>query len=148
MKSERTLYRLASISADYRACHAIMRANGNFDQQLHFPTVVAERDGRILGFLSTNECDWCLLAGPLETVGRNAIMALRLIEAYEAALRVMGITRYCFSISRANNSWLEQLRTHHMEEIASDTQNVVFERILPGDPLSTASATMLMQEAA
>lgn len=138
MKPIKTLYRLATTAADYRACHALMRANGNFSQQLHFPTVVADRDGRILGFLSTNECDWCLLAGPLETQTPNPIMVMRLCEAYENALRMMGITRYCFSIAKSQKRWIEQTSSFDMvEAIAEDSENIVFEKILAGDPLHT-----------
>lgn len=138
MKPTKTLYRLATSGADYRACRALMRVNGNFDQQLHFPTVVAERNGRIIGFLSTNECDWCLMAGPLETQTPNPIMVMRLVEAYENAIRLMGITRYCFSINKKQKRWIEQTSSFDMvEAIAEDDENIVFEKILAGDPLHT-----------
>jgi len=142
MKPVSTLYRLASTAADYRACHAIMRANQNFhDLQLHWPTVVAERNGKILGFMSTNKCDWCLLAGPLETSTHNPIMVMRLAEAYEAALRVAGITRYCFAIKRSQKRWLEQVSSLDMTtEVAGDKNEAIFEKILPGDPLVTRIA--------
>lgn len=138
MKPLKTLYRLASTAADYRACHALMRANANFNQQLHFPTVVADRDGKIWGFLSTNECDWCLMAGPLETQTPNPIMVMRLVEAYENVIRLMGVTRYCFAIRKDQKRWIEQTSSFDMvEAIAEDDNNIVFEKILAGDPLAT-----------
>lgn len=138
MKPRDTLYRLAATAADYRACHAIMRTNGNFDQQLKFPTVVADRGGKIVGFLSTNACDWCHMAGPLETSNGSPIMVMRLIEAYENLIRLMGLTRYCFSIAKSQKRWIEQTSSFDMvEAIAEDEENIVFEKILAGDPMHT-----------
>lgn len=142
MQPRDTLYRLASTAADYRACHALMRTNQNFsDQQLHWPTVVAERDGKILGFMSTNTCDWCILSGPLETTSHNPIMVMRLVEAYESALRIMGITRYCFAIKRVKKQWVEQVQSLDMVfHVGGDEEEIVFEKILPGDPMYTRVA--------
>ena len=46
-----TTYRLAT-TADLRRCHALMREQGE-PSTLSWLTVVAERDGKLLGFLSS-----------------------------------------------------------------------------------------------
>lgn len=66
-----------------------------------FPTVVAEREGRILGFLGTHDREDCILAGPLgvrDREGRSrAIIAWRLLQAYEVVLAHAGVSAYYFT---------------------------------------------------
>lgn len=141
MQPRDTLYRIASAGSDYRACHAINKALGKPGKPLHFPTVVAERDGKILGYLSTHrEVTWCLMAGPLEVLTPSPFMSMRLIEAYESVLKAVGITRYCFAIDKGQQGWIEQVKISGANIIAEDEKDVVFERIFPGDPYYSEQA--------
>ena len=63
---------------------------------------------------------------------------MRLIEAYENLIRLMGLTRYCFSIAKSQKRWIEQTSSFDMvEAIAEDDENIVFEKTLAGDPMHT-----------
>lgn len=126
-----TIYRLAVIE-DLPACNAILEAQFGQSWPLGFPTVVAERDGEILGLLSTNtECNWALMAGPLALKRPSFITVMRLCEAYEVVLRKMGVTRYCFFISVWNNKWIRQATEIGCKVIRSNDKNLFFERLLP-----------------
>lgn len=116
--------------------------HGRFqDCKLAWPTVVAERDGRVIGFMASSPCDWCLMGGPMDMETPSPIMAMRLIEAYENLLIRSGITRYCFYIEATNKRWIEQVSAiDFVTQIGGDEQNVIFEKLLPGDPKITKAA--------
>lgn len=125
-----TIYRLADNPRDYAACHEIMRTNGSKDWDLHWPTVVAVRDKQIIGFLSSNKVDWCVMAGPLELARPSPFVVLRLIEAYENVMRFMGVTQYCFFIAKSNQHWMRQAEAIGLTRIRENEFNVFYERIL------------------
>lgn len=125
-----TVYRLADNPRDYAACHAIQRANAAVDWTLHWPTVIAVRDGEVIGFLSSNKVNWCQMAGPLELKRPSAFVALRLVEAYEQVMRFLGVERYCFFIARTNRPWLDQAFRLGLIPIRANDENIFFERIL------------------
>lgn len=104
----RTTYRLAKSPADYRRCRALQTT----PDTLSFPTVMAERDGAVIGFLATQPRRDLLVAGPLVTTLTGqaaAILIMRLIDAYEAVLRQAGVTLYLFSVERTNTAWLAKV---------------------------------------
>lgn len=102
MHPDSTIYRLARDEDDYFL--DLMQWG---DVPRRFPTVVAERDGVIVGYLATDARPEFICAGPLYVdlpSGRSgAVIALRLLEAYEAVLRVAGVESYYFSIEKP--SW-------------------------------------------
>lgn len=129
MHPSKTLYRLAE-EADYETCYKILKKNKRpAHWQLNFPTVVAVRRGRVIGFLSTVKSDWALMAGPLESP--NVFVSMRLAEAYENALRFMGVSRYCFFIRKdhPNPKWAEQAG-QLATPIKQDSERIYYERIL------------------
>lgn len=133
-----TLYRIAE-DYDYDACYDLAKVNGRPPQLLCFPTVVAERDDEIVGFLSSNRCSWCIMAGPLEMINPSGITAMRLLEAYENCLHAMGVTRYCFTVANANldGKWLKIVQTF-FTVLNKDDSHTLFERIL-SEPLQLAA---------
>jgi hypothetical protein len=71
-----------------------------------FPTVIAERDGKIVGLMATRpnrddvvECH--------AVKADSAFIALRLMECYERILRVFDIKGYCFSMSKENRYFMD-----------------------------------------
>lgn len=74
------------------------------DVKLSFPTVMALRDGKLVGFLSTRASKKAVMAGPLVMNGllSKGIVAMRLAEAYEQILSEAGVTDYLFSIDKGN----------------------------------------------
>lgn len=99
MRPRDTKYRLAASPRDYQKCRALFIENHGAEplRSFSFPTVVAERAGEIVGFLSTWDQKTALIAGPLEVKGgKNMFMFIRLIEAYENVLRAAGVKRFLF----------------------------------------------------
>lgn len=105
MKPIKTTYRLAAVPSDYRA----VRALSGTTERMTWPTVVAERDGRIIGCFGTYFSDDAIVAGAMHAP--HAIVGLRLIEAYERVLRLAGVRSYLFSIAvDAPASWRHTLK--------------------------------------
>ena len=112
MKPIKTLYRVADNSGDYKKCHALLREIApEEDRAFNWPTVVAERDGEIIGFLSTRDLRGRLEAGPLiiGVEGHKSFVALRLIEAYENLLSLLGYKGYIFSVVKSNPKWVKSV---------------------------------------
>jgi hypothetical protein len=68
-----------------------------------YPTIVAEREGKIVGVLATTPHRYRIIAGPLAIdpgIKVKSFVALRLIEAYEVILRLSGVTQYYFNIRK------------------------------------------------
>lgn len=105
-----TLYRLSELS-DMLILKKIWRDNEHLfgkPKQLGWPTVIAERNGKILGFISTWPKAKLITAGPLILAANShPIVAVRLIEAYENILRVSGVTTYFFHIESENKDWMD-----------------------------------------
>lgn len=92
---------------DKRRCRKIADAQGITDP-CSFPTVLAERDGQVLGFLATARSDKAVIAGPLviaPEARRPVIVMMRLIEAYEVVLKRAGVVSFYFHVAEANPMW-------------------------------------------
>lgn len=92
-----TTYRLIG-RKDYRAAHQFIASEGFARSTLGFPTIVAEREGELIGLLGTVIKDNMILAGPLviKSDRPRSFTLVRLVEAYEAAMRHIGVKSYIF----------------------------------------------------
>lgn len=125
-----TSYRLATTPADYRKCQALMREYRE-PVPLSFPTVMAERDGELIGFLSTHTKHGAVVAGPLVIrEGLRAFTMVRLIEAYDRVMWRAGVKSYHFHVSAANAQWREQIERFGMTPWHTDEQGAWFKREL------------------
>jgi len=120
MTPEHTIYRL-STEADEPQIQ--MLRDGDVPRA--FPTVVAERDGKIIGFLGTHALPNGIVAGPLTvdlpSYRARGIVALRLIQTYEFILmQAPGITSYLYSVD-GDAPWAAATgrcdRTHYIGEV-------------------------------
>lgn len=105
----RTTYRVATTLADFKACHAVLRANGIDEaERLQKPAVLAERDGQCLGFASSRYMHGRLTLGRIQLAGgkHKPWTAMRLFDAYERLLTVYGVTQYLVSVE-ADNTYLK-----------------------------------------
>lgn len=93
-------YRIAT-KKDYRTLHAFMAEQEAERNTLGFPTVLAEKDGEILGLLGTLVKSNLIIAGPLviKKDRPRYFTIIRLVEAYEAAMLSLGVTSYIFGTS-------------------------------------------------
>ena len=133
MRPASTRYRLAT-----EADEAALRALPQGDVPRRFPTIVAERDGAIVGYLATHDRPDMILAGPLEVVipegHSRGVMALRLIQAYEFVLgQFDGVHSYFYAT--ADPAWIEATTRCERTRFCYEYPNGLhlFERDLPTD---------------
>lgn len=90
-------YKVAVNPGDYARAHRLMKEYGGSKQKLTFPTILAVKDGEVVGLIGTRIYKDMIVAGPVvvrRTMG--ALGAIRLVEAYENAMRNMGIEWFIF----------------------------------------------------
>ena len=107
-----TVYRVARSPADFRHCHELMVHTGHQAPiRLHKPTVIARREDKLLGFVSSlfYRRKWLVLGHIELAQGRHAPWtSLRLMEAYERVLRSVGIDGY-YVLARADRPFIQEL---------------------------------------
>jgi len=115
MKPQRTTYRLINekTAPEVPAIEYLWKKHkiGPI-KPLGFPTIVAEREKRIIGFLSSRPSKEMVAAGPLvvDVEGNRAFVAMRLVDFYEKVLVSAGVTLYTFRVSKtAPKSWLNTI---------------------------------------
>lgn len=86
-----------------------------------WPTIIAKKGDRIEGFLSTQENKNIVIAGPFEA--ESPQIALRLISAYEAILRGIGLSTYWFHVERNNEKWLDMVRRSQTAVLIEEDDN-------------------------
>lgn len=96
-----TTYRMIDKPSEYARCHHLMTRNLMTKEKLGFPTVIAERDEKVIGFLSTHRKDGYVTAGPLVIdKATGPITAMRLLEAYDQVMRALGLQAYLFGVEK------------------------------------------------
>lgn len=124
-----TTYRLATSPADYKRCQAFMREHQP-PVPLSFPTVMAERDGEMVGLLSTHTKHGAVVAGPLVLRKGHGITMIRLIEAYDTVMWRAGVRSYHFHVSAGNAKWRSQIERAGLAAWREDEQGAWFKRSL------------------
>ena len=134
MATSPVMYRLAQNPADYRLCHALLRASDGPEVGFGFPTVMGVRDNALVGFLGTLKAKEAIVAGPLvmdPTMKAPGRYALRLLEVYEAVLARAGVQSYIFGTDPANAVIQAFLDTLGLEPYATDpTTNWYVKKVL------------------
>ena len=129
MRPMETTFSLVRPGGAFNKLYALAKRTGKplVSGTLNFPTVAAERDGRVIGFLSTLPVEGLIVAGPLVLEkAPNMLLAIRLGEAYEVVLRAAGVTTYHHSVEKDRLeyiSMLERLGYAKVEE--TETQAVM-----------------------
>ena len=100
-----TQFRVASTEADYDDCMDLIAENGwPVGYQLLHPTIMAERDGYLIGMIGTRVSRWPedepFLAGPLaiRTDMKRPVLAYKLLVQYERAMRTLGWDHIIFDV--------------------------------------------------
>ena len=104
MTPTHTTYKLARPGGQYNALYAMAKRAGGRPRigDFGFPTVVAERGGKVIGFVATRPDERAVIAGPLVIEGGpNPFVFLRLAEAYENVLRAAGVKAYLHQIDKS-----------------------------------------------
>jgi hypothetical protein len=126
-------YRLVTEPQEYAICHRLLKERGDQDQPMTFPTVLARRDGKPIGFISTQPSNKAVAVGKLvvQETNRPLIIALRLSEAYENVLRLAGIKTYLFPVDRKRPEFLKVVeKLGVVEQVRESTSNIWFRRTL------------------
>lgn len=79
---------------------------------LIFPTIVALRQGEIIGFLGTMTPHDIITAGPLvfrPGIQGKGFLLSRMWQLYEQTFRTIGILQYHFFVETSNTEWLQQV---------------------------------------
>lgn len=107
-------YRLACTPEDYKYCHDFLRGLED-DRPLHFPTIAAIRDGKIIGVIGGADLKRTkrvavntLRVSP--EIKNSSFIFIRLTEAYENILRSAGTNWYWIAAYKANGSLCSALR--------------------------------------
>lgn len=131
MKPNSTIYRLARPGGEYNRIRSIVRREGFGVLHAMWPTVVAERGGRVVGVLATQRRDDMILAGPLAIEGSaNPIMFIRLVEAYENVLRAARIRSYYFTVEKSNESQIARVKELGIQQVEDANNYLIFKREL------------------
>ena len=111
MHPSRTEYKIVRPGGAFNKLYALAKRLGEplATGTLNWPTVAAERDGKVIGFLSTLPVDGAVVAGPLILEKPSAITAMRLAEAYEVVLRLGGVKTYLHTVEKARTGYIEML---------------------------------------
>ena len=130
MQPQNTIYRLASPGGEFNKLYAMgKRVLGHEIGRLRWPTIVAERDGVVVGFLGTLKHDEVVLAGPLVIdLPSRMFVAMRLMEAYERLRRITGVMPILFVVKRDNARWLEHIQILGGIRLFETPDDVVFRR--------------------
>ena len=113
MRAKGTDYRLATTSADYKRIRNFLKDQEIEFSRLSFPSIFAERNGVVVGTLSTTYDANLIIAGPLAAdVGRGnpAFVLVRLIQAYERVLERTGVSEYLFWVWEHQGPWISTLK--------------------------------------
>jgi hypothetical protein len=104
MKNTHVKYAIASSPGNYQAAHKLIREEGFGRQHLTFPTIMAWEGTELIGLVGTRIHDHMIIAGPLvlKSGKVRVVTAMRLCEAYEAAMGSMGIKAYIISVEQGS----------------------------------------------
>lgn len=129
------IYRLAQRGgSDYSRAHALIRKDGNTVNGWHlsFPTILAEEDGELIGFLSTLPRKDAVVVG--RVVAPSPFVLLRLVEAYENVLFLAGVTYYLIPIPEERQDFVDMIqRGLSIEPWAEHDKHVWFKREVMAD---------------
>ena len=121
-----TSYNIALTDADYKKAAMFFGEGGQDGRGITFPTIIAERDGTVIGAMATKDRDDMVVAGPILVSvpnRNNGIVTLRLTEAYERALRASGVSRYLIHVERKLHNWKNLLNRLGYEDIGKDARH-------------------------
>lgn len=136
MKPSSTKYRLAHSSTDYRKAHALTSlVDPRLVGPMSFPTVLADRDGLVVGVLGSTPNKNFLVAGPLAIMPdlpSKGPVLMRLLESYENFARFMGIDRILFRIHSVESPhWARSVESiYNIKPYANEDNWLWFQRKL------------------
>jgi len=120
MYSKQTEYKIASTHDEYADCHGIM----DKDEELGYPTVMAIRNGEVIGMISTRWGEQNLIASPL--IANSVFTCMGLSELYDNTLINMGVTHYLFSVEKDNKRMIKVIERFFKIKPYTETDNLLW----------------------
>lgn len=102
-------------------------------RRLSFPTIVAETDNKIIGYITSQDNEYQVVCGPLyvKKGWNRGHIALKLMELYERVLRGFGITQYRFAVHQELESYAKVIKRIGLFEYEGMTnEKHIFKRVL------------------
>ena len=129
-------YRLAITANDFKLCHALLGDNpmpGDENRKLYSPTIMAVRDGRTIGVLSTANLTKlkAIVVNTLrvdKSIQNPTFVILHLIEAYEVILIKAGVRWYWAYVTKSNGKLVHLIQRVLGEPLQEDNGNLWFKR--------------------
>ena len=97
-------FTVAKNPGHYTAVHALMRSEGFEKSKLGFPTLMAYEGEELIGIVGTRVHKGMIVGGPLvvRTDRRRLFTILRLCEAYDNAMKSLGISTFILSVDKGS----------------------------------------------
>jgi len=118
-----TTYRLASTPSDYRECRTLA-SKTEYDAPMMWPTVMAERDDKLIGMLGTLKSDEAVIAGPVAFNGigwRERVHTLiAMVDLYDGVMKKAGMVEYLFAIPGHMTRYIAQAKRYMGDQFAID----------------------------
>ena len=129
-----TVFRIAETRDDLARCQQLLLTNGYEEVALTIPSIMALREGHLVGLLGTQNRSDGIIAGPLviDLPGDNPVfLVFQLLELYDNAMRHLGVAFYNFAVEEQNTKNLEYVeRALGINPIAHKDGFVWFKREL------------------
>lgn len=120
MYSKNTEYKIATTPAEYIDCHGLMEE----DEELFYPTVMAVRDGKAIGMISTDNGEDNLFATHI--IANSIFTCIGLYELYEQTLSNLGIEHYLFSVEKENTKLINIIKKLFGIDSFMETDELLF----------------------
>ncbi len=132
MRPVSTTFRIVRPGGAFNKLYALAKRVGQplATGTLNWPTVAAERDGKVIGFLSTLPVNGVVMAGPLVLEKPSMLMTIRLGEAYEVVLRLAGVNTYFHMVSKEQPAYVSMLERLGYTQYGVDGEQIVMKREL------------------
>lgn len=111
-----TKYKVAITPDEYSVCHQLRGK----DDKLFYPTVMAIRDSKAIGLISTVKGKNNLTA--VAMTGNSIFTCIGLYKLYEQTLNSLGIKQYVFSVEEKNKKMINTVEKHFKIKPYAETQ--------------------------
>src|SRR5262245_31528291 len=128
------ILQIATSPGHFAIAKKLIESEGLEPVELKFPTILAFEPDRLVGLLGTHYQDDLIIAGPLvlQSDYPRLRTALALCEAYEHAMRTIGIKSFIMHVDKGNimHQAIERYQPPGLEQYASKGDTLFYIRRL------------------
>ena len=115
-----TEYKIALTPKEWKDCHSLM----DNDDELSYPTVMAVRDGKAIGMISTASGEKSLFASYV--IANSIFTCIGLYELYDKTMKAMNVNHYLFNIEKVNTKMINTIERLFGIKPFGETDKVLF----------------------